>query len=267
MPRFDSIVHATSDGLWLGKSRHDASVRRMLHEMDRAEIDCACLVGIADFIPNEFVLETADLYPDRLIPIAGLNPAAYQTPVAAAAAVAELADRRFAGIKLHPRLNEYDPLDARCLAAIDAAGGHGLPVFLDTMFRQASRATRSPAEIVDAIAVSCRSTRIVLLHGGAAALLDLFELVRMHAHLLLDLSCTILRYAGSSLDADLRFVMTGLDQRVCIGSDFPEYTPADAFARTEELFDGLPTEKRERILFSNLADLFSHWHCPADRAC
>src|SRR5947207_2248420 len=84
--------------------------------------------------------------------------------------------------------------------------------------------TRYDADIMDAIAVSCPATRIVLLHGAPSQLFDVFELVRMHAQLILDLSFTILRYAKSSLDADMRFVMANLDQRVSLGSDFPEYT-------------------------------------------
>src|SRR5260370_697123 len=146
MPRFDSLVHVTADGRWLGSSRHDASIERLLRELDRANIDRACVVAIADHIPNAVVGEVAERFPDRLAPIAGVNPANFRTAPAAAAAVAELSERHFAGVKLHPRLNRYDPLDERCLAAIESAGRHNLPVFLDTMFRQPGRATGSPAD-------------------------------------------------------------------------------------------------------------------------
>ena len=94
---------------------------------------------------------------------------------------------------------------------------------------------------------------------GGAHLLGMFEMVRMHEHLLLDLSFTLLRYAGSSLDLDIRFLCEALDQRLTVGSDFPEYTPADALARIVELSKGLALSKCENILFRNLEKLFQGW--------
>ncbi len=113
--------------------------------------------------------------------------------------------------------------------------------------------------MVDAIATTCTETRIVLLHGGGAHLLGMFEMVRMHAHLLLDLSFTLLRYAGSSLDVDMRFLCNTLDQRLTVGSDFPEYTPSAALERIVELSNGLPLAKCENVLFRNLENLFHDW--------
>lgn len=41
-----------------------------------------------------------------------------------------------------------------------------------------------------------------------------------------------------------------------VGSDFPEYTPAQVLERFAELAVELSDEKRENILYRNLADLF-----------
>ena len=73
-------------------------------------------------------------------------------------------------------------------------------------------------------------------------MLDVAEIVRLHA-LSAGLSYSLTAYAGTSLDADIRWVMRRLDQRVVIGSDMPEFTPAEAFARAEELAEGLPADK------------------------
>ena len=62
---------------------------------------------------------------------------------------------------------------------------------------------------------------MVLLHGGDVQLLRYAELVRFNANLILDLSLTIMKYAGSSLDADLSFLFREFDRRICIGSDHP----------------------------------------------
>ncbi|HUY33257.1 MAG TPA: amidohydrolase family protein [Pirellulales bacterium] len=259
MRRFDALVHITADGRWLGTSRHDASLNRLVAEMDAAEVERACLVGIAGYADNETLEAAARLYPRRFVPIAGFNPAEFAAIGDIEARVGELARRGFAGIKLHPRLNDYDPLDPRCLAAIDAAGRHGLPAMICTLFRRPTAATRHPSDVVDRIATSCRNTRVVLLHGGGSAIRDLFELVRMHEHLLLDVSFSIMRYAGSSIDLDLRFAFDQLDQRTVVGSDFPEYAPRSVYDRVNELTMGLSTTQRENILFRNLTRLFQPW--------
>ena len=247
MTRFDSLVHVTRDGRWLN-GRADATYGRLVTELDRARIDRACLVGLPGVVDNEYILECSRASGGRLVPIAGVTPGVDD--------MASIARAGFAGIKLHSRLGGYDPLDAGALDAIRAAAGAGLVVFVDTLFRQSARATLHAADIVDRIAHACDGARIVLLHGGGAALLDVSEVVRVHATLVLDLSFTLLQYAGSSLDADLRWVMERLDQRVVIGSDMPEQTPADAFARAERLAEGLTSEKWANISHLNLRRLF-----------
>jgi len=117
----------------MGENRYDAGIERLLEEMERANVYRACLVGIAEYADNDTVQKYAGLYPDRFVPIGGFNPTAYSNLNEIDEAVRELAKRRFAGIKLHPRLNRYDPLDPRCLTAVTAAGENGLVVFIDTL--------------------------------------------------------------------------------------------------------------------------------------
>lgn len=259
MKLFDSLVHATEDGTWLRGTRYDASMDRLHRELDLVAPCRACLVAIAGYQDNDSLERFARAHPKTFVPIAGFDPSSVGDASSVATAIGTLRERGFAGIKLHPRLNGYDPLDERCMEAIRAAGQEGIAVFLDTLFRQSGLSTRHPADIVDAIATSCTSTRIVLLHGGGAHLLELFDMVRMHDHLILDLSFTLLRYAGSSLDLDIRFLCEALDQRLTVGSDFPEYTPSEALARIQKLTSGLPTRKLENILFQNLENLFEAW--------
>src|SRR5262245_52193124 len=259
MTFFDSLVHVTDDGRWPCDPRYDASLARLLREMDAARVGRACLVGIAGYAPNETVARVASLHRDRFVPIAGFDPSSVDSERAAGAAVAQLSSAGFAGIKFHPRLNRYQPLDPRCLAAVDAAGDHGRAVFLCTLSQQLDQHVPSIVEIVDRLATRPSRASIVLLHGGGTAILDLFELVRMHAQLLLDLSFTIVRYAGSSLDLDLRFLIENLDQRIVLGSDFPQYGPERALSRFAALAPDLDPEKRANILHRNLDQLFESW--------
>lgn len=255
MSRFDSLVHVTRDGHWIN-GRDDASCSRLVAELDRAGVSRACLVGLDGVVDNRYILECASTSSDRLVPVAGLDPSRFSDHDAVVEEVAGLAREGFAGVKLHPRLNGYDPLDSRVAEAIRIASDHQLIVFLDTLFRQRGHSTSGAADIVDRLAHECAGASMVLLHGGGPALLDVAEVVRLHPALTLDLSFTLLRYAGSSLDADLRWVMTRLDQRTVIGSDMPEYTPAEAFSRAERLAEGIPAEKWANIAYRNLERLF-----------
>ena len=49
-----------------------------------------------------------------------------------------------------------------------------------------------------------------------------------------------MRYCGCSrLDDDMHFLSKTTDQLVTVGSDFPEYSPADALARLATLTQGI----------------------------
>ena len=261
-PRFDSLVHATRDGRW-ASGRHDASYARLVAELDRASVDRACLVGLPGVVDDEYVLECAARSGGRLVPVAGVNPIEFSRTDTAAAGIRACARAGFSGIKLHPRLNGYDPLDERALAAIRAAGSERMIVLLDTLFRNRSLPTRPAADTIDAVAHACPSTSIVLLHGGGPALLEIVDVVRAYPALVLDLSFTLLHYRGSSLDLDLRWTLEHFDRRIVIGSDMPEFTPADAFDRAAQLAEGLPAEKWANIAHANLDRLFP---APAARA-
>ena len=253
--RFDSLVHVTRDGHWLN-GRCDASRGRLIAELDRAAIGRACLVGLPGVVDNDYVLDQAHAEHGRLVPIAGFNPREHSSVSALATEVASLARAGFAGLKLHPRLNGYDPLDPWCTAVIAEASARGLVVYVDTLFRQRNRPTQHAADLVDRLAHACPDAPIVLVHGGGPSLLELTEVVRVHGRLVLDLSYTLLKYAGTSLDADMRWAMLNLDQRLVIGSDMPEFTPTDAFARAEKLAAGIDADKWANITHRNLERLF-----------
>lgn len=249
-PRFDSLVHVTRGGTWIN-NRDDASLTRLDAALADASVSHACLVGLSGVVDNDYILECASQSSGRLIPIAGVDPSDTQP-----ADIAALGPRGFRGIKLHPRLHGYDPLDPRALALMCAARDARLVVFLDTLFRQRARATRASADIVDELAHRCDGARLVLLHGGGAELLRMAEVVRVNPSLLLDVSYTLLAYKHSSVAQDIRWVFERLDQRVVVGSDMPEFTPGEAFAEAERLADGLPASKWANIAHGNLSRLF-----------
>ncbi len=260
MKLFDSLTHVTADGSWFGERSLDASLPTLIRQMDASGAYRAVLVAIAGYVDNGYTLRTAQAHPGRLVPVAGLNPAVLATTRRVAAVVKQIKQQGFAGIKLHPRLNGYDPLDAKCVAAIEAAGEHGLVILLDTLFRRQGLATRHAPDVIDFLAAACPETKMLLLHGTGPTMMELYEIVRCNDHLLLDLSYTLLRYRGSSrLDADMHFLMKSTDQLVTVGSDFPEYTLEATVARIRELTEGIEPHRVDNVTHRNLERLFAHY--------
>lgn len=257
MKFFDSLTHITRDGRWFGETHHDASLARLIGDMDAAGAHRACLVGIDGYVDNAAILEAVAAHPGRFVPIAGVNPALLATTRRVEAVLKDLKARGFVGIKLHPRLNGYDPLDSKAVAAIEMAGELGLVVLLDTLFRRKGLATRHAPDVIDQLAAACPDTRMLLLHGTGPTMMELYEIVRCNDKLLLDLSFTLMRYRGSSrLDADMNFLFRSTDQLVTVGSDFPESSPAETLQRFAELSAGVEPHRVENILFRNLERWF-----------
>ncbi len=121
MRRFDSLTHATKNGEWINY-RDDASIVRLINELDRASVNRACLVGIEGYIDNDCVREYAKAYPAKFVPIAGFNPVKFDNALAINREIKSIAEQGWAGIKLHPMLNNYDCSDLRLMHTMESAG-------------------------------------------------------------------------------------------------------------------------------------------------
>lgn len=85
-----------------------------------------------------------------------------------------------------------------------------------------------------------RSVPIVLIHGFTTGLLQASEFVRANENVFLDLSWTLQKYANSSLRDDLRWLMKNLDQKILVGTDWPE----NSFIDSVSIFSDILTEAR-----------------------
>ena len=251
---FDSLVHVTSDGKWFD-TNHDASPERLMRNLDAAGPARACVVGIAGFnMEDDFVLSVCRKHSDQLVPVAGVDPGAFASSREARSHLTGLSKAGFRAIKVHPALSGIDLADPRVDHVMEAAAETAMPVFLCTWLRSVSyRPSSSPIDLVHGLARRHPETWTLLLHGGATDLLEFADLVRGSDRLVLDLSFTLLRYRNSSIDMDLRHVLETLDQKTTVGSDFPEYRPADARRRVLELMEDLPAPKVRNVLHDVLA--------------
>ena len=258
---FDCLCHPTIDQTWNNKFCEN-SFEKLINEMDQANIAMACVVGIAGIgsfdIEKYFIL--ANKYKKRLFPIAGLNPNQYSD--------GQLKDQintikkiGYYGIKIHPRYSKID-LNSdknKLIKTFNYAADINIPIFLCSYY--ASNApyypSTDPLIQLSNIVKETPDTKLILLHGGGVRILEYMEFCRFNKNILMDLSLTIMKYSGSSIDLDLKFLFKNFDQRICIGSDHPEWKLSDFYKKIELLTEGLSSEKINNISYKNLSDFLN----------
>ena len=172
----------------------------------------------------------------------------------AGSAVRDLAGLGYRAVKVHPRLGGPAVGSEEFLEVVRSAADHDMVVFVCTypFGRADQRLGDTLLNDLEIAVAAAPTTRLVLLHGGSVDLLRYMEFCRANDHLLLDVSLTLMKYQGSSLDADLRFVFSSFDRRTCIGSDYPWYRPAEIVERAAELLAEMDDERCRNILRGNL---------------
>lgn len=245
---FDALAHPTLSGGWLGRGL-DARFEALCTELRSQGYRGACAIGLdgIEGYTHEAFAEACRAHP-QLVPIAGFNP--LQDP----GRLRELAAMGFVGIKIHPRFSGLTQRLGRLGPWLREAGDAGLVVFLCTYCHGplAQLPTTDPLLDIGQSLSEAPDTRVVLVHGGDVQLLRYAELVRFNSNLLLDLSLTLMKYARSSLDADLAFLFNQFDRRICIGSDWPEYSLEAVRRRFEHFAKDLSDAKRANIAAGNL---------------
>jgi predicted TIM-barrel fold metal-dependent hydrolase len=256
----DSLTHVTPDGRWFNTTM-DASEHELLRQLDRFAVQRAVVVALAGHIENQFVHDVCQRHSDRLLACASFNPAAHKSLADVRKDLrAQLLGHEYKALKLHPRLNRYDPLDPRCLEVLDGVSSleKPLPVWLDTLFYFRGGQLRKPlVDTIHELVGRFPSLTFVLLHGGGSWILQVAEAIRDCPNAFLDLSFTMTRYRSSSIAADLRYILENFDRRVIFGSDFPEVSIGSALETFREVASGISSEKCTNILGGNLSKILS----------
>ena len=227
----DVHAHITPDGCWFD-STCDASEETLLRQMDDADVERAVVIALPGIVKNEYVKSVCKRRNSRLSAVAGVNPGQYRSSSEARRDVKKLLeDGCYVGIKLHPRLNQYHPLDERVHAVLETMCEmkSTLAVWIDTMFYcREFMLKSSPVQIVHDLVVQYPMLTFVLAHGCGSDILRLHDAIRQCPNAFMDLSMTMTRYSGSSVDADIRYLMRVFEKRILFGSDFPEVSLSEA---------------------------------------
>ncbi|MBI3591583.1 MAG: hypothetical protein HY094_09445 [Candidatus Melainabacteria bacterium] len=257
IPLFDSLAHPTLTGSWINKNLN-ASFSKLITDMKKANYVAACAVGLSGIegYDHKFFIEECKKY-DCFIPVAGIDPKKSIEDLETE--ISYVAKLGFKGVKIHPR-NAGIKLDYKTLPDIlKFTKENNLVTMLCTYSHSALSLYPDfdPFYSLVKLLKTESDAKVILLHGGDVNLLKYAELVRKNPNLILDLSYTIMRYENSSIDLDIKFLLSDLDRRVCIGTDYPEYSHEALRRRFEKLSLEISWEKLENIGFKNLQSFFN----------
>ena len=252
IPLFDSLAHPDLEGREIGVCLQEIQKKMKLNGFRWASI-----VETPHLDPGQrrFFIRSCQRFP-HFVPIASIDPK--QTVKSWTKKISHLAKQGFKGIKIHPRSSgiswDYPSLPS----ILRSAQKKGLVSLLCTYshFAIEDYPREDPFYALVRLLKKVPASRILLLHGGDVRLLQYAELVRPNPQLLLDLSFTLLKYPGSSLELDIQFLFRYFDRRICIGTDYPEFSHADGRRRFEQFSKGLSRSKKENIGFRNLRTFF-----------
>lgn len=169
---------------------------------------------------------------------AGLKLSAAADPRRAASFLAAL-DAGLDGTVLSPLHTGFGPEAARTAGWKSLARGlarRGKPVLVTTAYGTSELYRRDSLPVLAALLADAPGLPVVALHGGGHRFRELVLLADAHPRLLLDLSFTVLYYAGSSLETDWVWGLRKLGPaRFVFGSDEPFASRARSLAAYDRL--------------------------------
>ena len=251
IPIFDSSTHPTNNGKWIG-GKEGNTFDNLIIELKKSNYLGCCAIGLSGIGDYDHIVFIANCNKYNMIPIAGLDPFSVNIENE----IRTIKELGFKGIKIHPRFSNVNLHEDRKLLSniLQYSQKTDLVVFLCTYAHTdlSHYPNYDPFYSITSILKESPETKVVILHGGVECLLSYSQLVRHNPNLLLDLSYTIIQYQESSIDLDIKYLFNHLDKRICIGTDWPEFSHSVLRDRFESLSESVSENKKRNIAYKNI---------------
>lgn len=251
-PIVDAHLHISENGGWIG-GKYNASLPLLLEQMDTGGVSKGVIMGLAQLNQNEYLRRACEEHRGVLYAMAGFNPMTQEL-----SAVRDyLSHDAFKGIKLHPRRDNYSPMDPRALTVYEEAEEKGWVITFDVF----GHSTHLPLEelrptVFDRLAKCFPKLKIVLAHCCVPWVLEAFFVAKSNPNLYLDCSFIIERFRGSGVMQDLLYTAQHLDRKLIFGSDFPEEQVHRYLSMAKIEFKDLQEEKKSNIFGLNAIQVY-----------
>ena len=170
-------------------------------------------------------------------------------------------------IKVHPRFSEWNWLSKEGLKVFNElmyqCSNYNLPIMFCTYFSSNKKLslTSDPIYEITNLLLKYNQLRLILLHGGGVRILEYLEHFRHWDQILIDISYTLTKYDGSSVDLDLAYAFKNYDKKLSFGSDIP-YCKYDVVTKkVAKLADEAKLDKKDNkmnnIMFKNITDFLN----------
>ena len=234
------------------------SIGDILHDMNEAGIDKACIVAMdltthygVKLVTNEDVAHMALAHPDRFIPFASVDPSMGRVAVdMLSEAVTNLGCR---GLKLVPPVQHFDFSDPKHYPLWEKALELNIPVWTHTAHQLShpdSDARLGHPMLVEPVALKYPDLKIVLGHWGVPWFWDAWSLVVRHTNVYVDISANIKLYRHFPWEA---YASYGAEHKVLFASDYPLNSFKDTLSALKAI--DLPADFERKILGENSARL------------
>jgi predicted TIM-barrel fold metal-dependent hydrolase len=201
-------------------------------------------------IPNRYVSEYVNRFPQKLIGFAGIDPTERSAEDEVKFSKSSL---RLRGITLSPANQDFHPTDTRAMRVYAAAEELGMPVLFHpgSQFTEQSKLEYGRPFLLDEVARSFPKLRIVVAQLGQPWVEETIVVLGKHPNCFADVS-GLLRRPWQAYNALVSAYQYGVIDKLLFGSDFP-YTNAteciEALYSLNQMAQGtnLPLVPREAL--------------------
>ena len=230
--------------------QNDGRLDTLISKLDEAEIRAAAIHSVATTPHhaesiNRYILGVARAYPKRFVPFASLHPDMPDLE----AAVEDVVEKGFAGVKLHPECQRFLVDEPRAIRLLGLLAGR-LPVL---MHCGDMHLDNSAPERVLRMLDKVPDLTLICAHLGGWTSWEKSSRALIGSGVYADCSSSLFALDGETAVRILRGY--GVDH-VFFGSDYPAWTPGEELERFLRLpLDG---DEREQILWDNAKRMFAN---------
>lgn len=250
----DAHVHITEDGKWF-HTDYDASVEKLLINLEESKIDKAVILPIAPFISNEFVAKVCSQYPDKFIGFVSVYP---NDKNALNELEKSVINYGLKGLKLHPKFQGFKLNEPNVELVIKKAAELKIPVLIDAWVRPQDTEYQDLISSIAQVAKKIPSAKIILAHLGGFNYNEIPQIARENNNIYFDLSFILTHFNRDVIYNHIIPVIKYVDaNRLIYGSDYPEIDVETYLKSTREIFNnmGFKLEEKRYIFRKTIGSL------------